>query len=184
MKIGKLIGSEENSIEYVISDNANSSRNMVQRVFGQSVVVKQDPFHVIQRLTEKIRDKAQRKFIAGELRKAVYVGGEKLGELRNPPEMLSEIKQVIQSIHQKDLSCSAKEWAGTVQNNLRHIELGDLYVKSNKFLEAGQSVQIVSTSQLESFHSQLKRLLDRCVSVPVGLRILDIFIFHVSMVKN
>jgi hypothetical protein len=82
-----------------------------------------------------------------------------------------------QPVSPKDLNCSKSEWRGTLQNNLEQIQLGDLYVESNNYEEGGgKSVRVLSTSQLEGFHSALKKLLARSVSAEVGLRILDVFI--------
>ncbi|KAG6953658.1 hypothetical protein JG687_00012266 [Phytophthora cactorum] len=41
----------------IISDNANAVRSLVNEVFGSAVSVRQDPFHVVQRFTEKVKDK-------------------------------------------------------------------------------------------------------------------------------
>ncbi|EGZ18408.1 hypothetical protein PHYSODRAFT_499664 [Phytophthora sojae] len=39
----------------VVSDDVTGVRNLVSRVFGDRVSTKQDPFHVIQRITEKVK---------------------------------------------------------------------------------------------------------------------------------
>lgn len=47
----------------LVSDNATAVRAMAHRVFGDDVAVKQDPFHIIQRLSEKVRDRGPRKLV-------------------------------------------------------------------------------------------------------------------------
>jgi hypothetical protein len=76
------------------------------------------------------------------------------------------------------------EWDGCIASNLAQIRLGDLFVDENQCTDAGGEVRIVSTSQLEAIHSKLQKLLDRIMSVEVGLRILDIFILQVRSLSK
>ncbi|OWY91341.1 hypothetical protein PHMEG_00040115, partial [Phytophthora megakarya] len=55
-----------------VCDHANSMRNLVNSVFGDGVTVKQDPFHVIQRMTEKVSDRDKKKWLAKSLSEASY----------------------------------------------------------------------------------------------------------------
>ncbi|RLN27278.1 hypothetical protein BBJ28_00026006 [Nothophytophthora sp. Chile5] len=56
----------------VVSDNASAVRNMVASAFEGAVSVKQDPFHVIERITEKITPTARSKCVSKELKTAIY----------------------------------------------------------------------------------------------------------------
>ncbi|OWY98481.1 hypothetical protein PHMEG_00030747 [Phytophthora megakarya] len=159
---------------YVISDNANSVRAMVQDVLGASVGVLQDPFHVIQRFTEKVKDKPVRKYLAKQLHEAIY---DIDGQLRVPSKITVRVEATSDAVLPKDVGCSDLEWHGTLNNNLQQIRRGDLEVATNTNNEGGgKSVRVLSTSQLEGFHSALKKLLARSVSAEVGLRILAVFI--------
>lgn len=48
-----------------------------------------------------------------------------------------------------------------------------MQIESNNYWEGGKAVKIVSTSQLEGFHSALKKLTAQSICVEVGTRILD-----------
>ncbi|ETO84361.1 hypothetical protein F444_01715 [Phytophthora nicotianae P1976] len=168
---GTEIGSK-----YVISDHANGIRNLVSSVFDSSVGVRQDPFHVIQRFTEKIKDQKVKKTLSKQLHNSMFSVD---GALREPTQMSSRFLNVVGSISSKDINCSESEWQGSVNSNLKKFERGNLYVEDNIYREGGgKDVRVVSTSQLEGFHSALKKMLARSVSANNGLRILDIFILQ------
>ena len=149
---------------------------MVNRVFGGRVVAKQDPFHVITRFTEKIKKPQFRHWLSSELSKALYVDGA--GELRQPQQMSKLLEEACANVSASDLNCSQDEWMGTLKSNIDQINRGDLFVTKNSYMEGDHSIKVVSTSQLESFHAKLKNLLDRNVSVTVGMRILDVCILQ------
>ncbi|OWY95657.1 hypothetical protein PHMEG_00034279 [Phytophthora megakarya] len=93
--------------------------------------------------------------------------------------MSKRFESVLHSVKRSDITCSEEEWQGSMASNLKQINRGDLYAPSNTFSEGGGGdVRIVSTSQLEGFHSALKKVLARSVSVDVGLRVLDFFILQ------
>ncbi|OWY92269.1 hypothetical protein PHMEG_00038798 [Phytophthora megakarya] len=83
-----------------------------------------------------------------------------------------QYRSVLSGVFPANILCKESEWT----ENLAQIQRGELHVKNNSFEEGGRSVRVVSTSQLEGFHSALKKLLTRNVSIDVGLRILDWFI--------
>ncbi|ETI44469.1 hypothetical protein F443_10826 [Phytophthora nicotianae P1569] len=166
----------ESGSKYVISDHANGIRNLVSSVFDSSVGVRQDPFHVIQRFTEKIKDQKVKKTLSKQLHDSMFSVD---GALREPTQMSSRFLNVVGSISSEDINCSESEWQGSVNSNLKKFERGDLYVEDNIYREGGgKDVRVVSTSQLEGFHSALKKMLARSVSANNGLRILDIFILQ------
>ncbi|RLN91884.1 hypothetical protein BBJ28_00026613 [Nothophytophthora sp. Chile5] len=165
--------SDPNNPVYIVSDNAQAIRNMVDSVLGGSVSVKQDPFHVMQRIAEKIKASAHRKAIYKKLKAAMYVV---TGELRNPKDMTANLRAAMSTVKPTDVSCSHAEWNGCVESNLKQIERGDVFVEHNSYEEAGEKASVVSTSELDGFHSALKRLLSRSVAADVGLRLLDVFI--------
>ncbi|ETL48820.1 hypothetical protein L916_01609 [Phytophthora nicotianae] len=166
----------ESGSKYVISDHANGIRNLVSNVFDSSVGVRQDPFHVIQRFTENIKDQKVKKTLSKQLHDAMFSVD---GALREPTQMSSRFLNVVGSISSEGINCSESEWQGSVNSNLKQIERGDLYVEDNIYREGGgKDVRVVSTSQLEGFHSALNKMLARSVSADIGLRILDIFILQ------
>ncbi|ETP53440.1 hypothetical protein F442_01654 [Phytophthora nicotianae P10297] len=166
----------ESGSKYVISDHANGIRNLVSNVFDSSVGVRQDPFHVIQRFTENIKDQKVKKTLSKQLHDAMVSVD---GALREPTQMSSRFLNVVGSISSEGINCSESEWQGSVNSNLKQIERGDLYLEDNIYREGGgKDVRVVSTSQLEGFHSALNKMLARSVSADIGLRILDIFILQ------
>ncbi|KAE9268971.1 hypothetical protein PF001_g29432 [Phytophthora fragariae] len=161
---------------FLVSDNANAIRSLAADVYGEAANVRQDPFHVVQRFTEKVKGKAEKKLLSKKLHDAMYNVD---GELRPPEEMAARFANALQEVSITDISCTEHEWRGSVDSNLKQIKRGDLYVKSNVFSEGGgKDVRIVSTSQLEGIHSALKKILARSVSAEVGLRILDLYILQ------
>jgi hypothetical protein len=82
------------------------------------------------------------------------------------------------------ISVKQSEWDGCIASNLAQIRLGDLFVDENQYTYTGGEVRIVSKSQLEAIHSKPRKLLDRILSVEVGLRILDIFILQVRSLSK
>jgi hypothetical protein len=73
-----------------VCDNAKANRALVERVFGSAVVVKQDPFHVIARFTEKVRDSAKKKWLAVQRSAAIY----DLQRNLRPPRRMRRSRQV------------------------------------------------------------------------------------------
>jgi len=80
---------EDTTSRYIVSDNANNVRTMVNDVFEGLVSVRQDPFHVVQRFTEKQRDRGVKKRFSQQLHEAIY---DVDGEVRAPAEMASRLE--------------------------------------------------------------------------------------------
>ncbi|KAG1700106.1 hypothetical protein DVH05_011918 [Phytophthora capsici] len=159
---------------FLISDNATAVRDFVGDVFGDSVAVKQDPFHVIQRFAEKVKHKTLGKKLRKDLSSALYDVDR---ELRQPVDMESNVRSVLANVPVSEITCDLTKWNNCIESNIAQIKRGDLYVADNIYKEGGgPPVRIVSTSQLEGFHSALKKLLAREVRAELGLRILDVFI--------
>ncbi|POM79051.1 LOW QUALITY PROTEIN: Hypothetical protein PHPALM_3343 [Phytophthora palmivora] len=145
----------------VVSDNANAVRNLVNDVFDGEVKTKQDPFHVMQRFSEKIKHKGKRKSFYKKMQKALH---SVEGQLRNPDDMADRLREIVKNVNPDELSCSQKEWSGCLNSKLKQIACEDLYMHENTHVEGGTSVSLVSTSQLEGFHFALKRLLNKQIS--------------------
>ncbi|EGZ15554.1 hypothetical protein PHYSODRAFT_505831 [Phytophthora sojae] len=156
-------------------------RSLINKLFGDSVAVKQDPFHVIQRLTEKCSDQAQRGWLAKRLLAAIYDVERKI---RSPSATAEKFAEAASSVPTSSIRVSTSEWEGCVNSNLEQIRQGDLFVEESDYSEGGSTVRVVSTSQLEAIHSKLRKLLDRALSIEVGLRILDIFLLQVSFLAG
>jgi hypothetical protein len=127
---------EDEGTIYLVSDNANGVRNMVQNTFGESVHVKQDPFHVMMRVKEKLADKAKKKWISKELMGAIYTVDRKP---RPPEEKKAKYRRVADLVSTKDLSSSEATWRGCIDSNAAQILLGDLFVENNDYAEAHTS---------------------------------------------
>lgn len=108
--------------------------------------------------------------------------------MRPPSEIELLFSSVVNGILRGNISCTEKEWNGTCKSNLEQIKRGELYVSSNTYQEGGRSVRVVSTSQLEGFHSSLKKLLTQNVSIDVayesltGLSLNTIYLLGPSLV--
>ncbi|KAE9262583.1 hypothetical protein PF001_g32002, partial [Phytophthora fragariae] len=76
----------------LVSDNANAVRTMVASVFDGVITVKQDPFHLIDRVSAKLVSKPKQKWLKKELRSALYDVDR---QLRPPDEMEIEFKKVV-----------------------------------------------------------------------------------------
>eukprot|EP00644_Phytophthora_capsici_P000824 jgi/Phyca11/109320/e_gw1.16.118.1 len=171
----------QNEVGQIVGKGLTSSENhedLVTSVFGDSVKTKQDLFHVIQRFTEKIADKPQRKSLAKDLSSALY---DVSGNIRTPEEVATRFNTVLQGVDVSSVRVNASTWQNCISVNLEQIRNGDLYVEDNEYMDNGKRVRVVSTSQLEGLHSKLRKLLDRIVSIEVGMRILDIFLLKVRL---
>lgn len=156
-----------------MTDNAGALRKMVDSVFGSLASVRQDPFHVIQRFVEKIKNKGKRKVLASLLFPAIYTVDR---QLREPAEMEANMRHCIENVLMKDLACSPADWADCTASNMAKVASGNLFEAENTMSEGGVEYAEVSTSQLDSFHATLKKLIGRNVSLEVGLHVLDIHI--------
>ncbi|EGZ09030.1 hypothetical protein PHYSODRAFT_389921, partial [Phytophthora sojae] len=102
----KLLLLIQNEVRQIVgrrltSDNANGVRGMVQHTFGGRVDVKQDPFHVMMRVKEKLASAAKKKWISKELMSAMYTVERRL---RPPEEMEKEFRRVASLVSPSDLS--------------------------------------------------------------------------------
>ncbi|OWZ15948.1 LOW QUALITY PROTEIN: hypothetical protein PHMEG_00010323 [Phytophthora megakarya] len=97
---------------------------MVHRDFGDSVTTKQDPCHVMQRITDKVKV-SKRKWVKKELKSAMYTVDR---ELRPANEVETSFRRVVESVALNDVSCSANEWRGCYESSLAQIRRGDLFV--------------------------------------------------------
>ncbi|KAG6941833.1 hypothetical protein JG688_00018455 [Phytophthora aleatoria] len=156
-----------------ITDNANGTRGLIEKVFSGAVACKQDPFHVIQRFSEKIKDHARRKWLSIELSSVIYMVDR---TIRPPEEMAERLSSVLGNIAVSSLNAKALEWQGYISSNLNQIRMGDVFVDETDYSENGCTVRVLSTSQLETVYSKLRKLLDRVVSYEMGLRVLGIFL--------
>ncbi|EGZ18586.1 hypothetical protein PHYSODRAFT_502857 [Phytophthora sojae] len=180
----------QNEIGQVVARGLTRSENheeteailhLIKKLFGDSVAVKQDPFHVIQRLAETISDQAQRGWLAKRLSAAIYDVERKI---LSPSATAENFAEAASSVPTSSIRVSTSEWEGCVNSNLEQIRQGDLFVEGSDYSEGGSTVRVVSTSQLEAIHSKLRKLLDRVLSIEVGLRILDIFLLQVSFLAG
>ncbi|KAE9167752.1 hypothetical protein PF002_g30798, partial [Phytophthora fragariae] len=153
---------------------AGATDNVTRRRQKREALQK-DPFHVIQRLTEKISDQAQRGSLSKRLSKAIY---DVERNIRSPSTTAEMFATAISSVPASSIRVSSSEWEGCVNSNLEQIRQGDLFVEESDYNEGGSTVRVVSTSQLEAIHSKLRKLLDRVLSIEVGLRILDVFLLQ------
>ncbi|OWZ13468.1 hypothetical protein PHMEG_00013197 [Phytophthora megakarya] len=89
-------------------------------------------------------------------------------KLRPPEEMEAAFRRVTSLISPQDLSCTEAIWNGCVESNATQIRNGDMFVECNHYAEAHTTTRVVATSQLDGFHSGLKKFLNRSLSVEVG----------------
>ncbi|KAF1785396.1 hypothetical protein GQ600_5397 [Phytophthora cactorum] len=169
--VASKLAAEPSASLVCITDNANGTRGLIEKVFSGAVTCKQDPFHVIQRFSEEIKDEARRKWLSIQLSSAIYKVDR---TIRLPEEMAERFSSVLGKIAVSSLNDKEPEWQGCISSNLNQIRMGDLFVDEADYSENGCTVRVLSTSQLEAVHSKLRKLLDRVVSYEMGLRVLDI----------
>eukprot|EP00644_Phytophthora_capsici_P002526 jgi/Phyca11/105902/e_gw1.11.669.1 len=119
-----------------------------------------------------------RSLITSDLSSALYGVS---GNIRTPEEVATRFNTVLQGVDVSSARVNASTWQNCISVNLEQIRNGDLYVEDNEYMDNGKRVRVVSTSQLEGLHSKLRKLLDRIVSIEVGMRILDIFLLKVRL---
>ncbi|ETP14546.1 hypothetical protein F441_10528, partial [Phytophthora nicotianae CJ01A1] len=136
-----------------VCDNANANRNLIERVFGDGVEIKQDPFHVNTRFTDKVSDSSTKRWLAGQLSAAIY---DVQRNLRPPEDCEHWLAATLKALDPTAISVKQSEWEGCVASNLAQVRRGDLYVAENQYTEAGGEVRVISTSQLEAIHSKLR----------------------------
>lgn len=111
-----------------------------------------------------MKEPSERKALAKHLSKALYDVERKL---RPPEDMAKQFLTVLQSVSNSSVR-NISEWTNSIQSNLQQIRSRDQYVSDCEYLERGEKIRVVSTSQLEAIHSKLRKLLDRvglgCVS--------------------
>ncbi|ETP31117.1 hypothetical protein F442_19991 [Phytophthora nicotianae P10297] len=142
-------GGEE---QFVVSDNANAVRSMVSDVFGAGVGVRQDLFHVVQRFTEKVKDKVEKTLLAKRLHDSIY---DVDGCLRSPAQMSERIKEAVGSVSSRHLNCSDHEWMGTLNNNLE--QWGQLFETAR----VDSAMLEVNLHQSHQHSRNIKELLSR-----------------------
>ncbi|OWZ09284.1 hypothetical protein PHMEG_00018034 [Phytophthora megakarya] len=87
---------------YVVSDNSTAVKTMVNDVFDKRVSVKQDPFHVIQRISEKLKS-PRKKQVCKALKDAMNTVDRKLIP---PEEMTAHFRTVISTVRVSDICCT------------------------------------------------------------------------------
>lgn len=85
----------------VVCGNANDCRKMIERAFAAKVSVRQDPFHVTHRFTEKIKKTEIAKRLAMELRSVMYSAN---GELANSAVTKAGNRRVVESVDSQHVS--------------------------------------------------------------------------------
>ncbi|EGZ08753.1 hypothetical protein PHYSODRAFT_433757, partial [Phytophthora sojae] len=70
---------------------ANRTRSIIAKVSGDVIETKQDPFHVIQRITEKLADKAKQNSQANRLSMTLHNSGD----VRAPETMAERFQDVL-----------------------------------------------------------------------------------------
>ncbi|EGZ06568.1 hypothetical protein PHYSODRAFT_532249, partial [Phytophthora sojae] len=100
-------------------------------ILSDFVLVKQDPFHVIQRLTEKISDSVKRQWLSKRLSEGLY---DVEGKLRSPDVMERMFTAALATMNPSDIRVSSSEWEGCVKSNLEQIRTGDLFVETSTII--------------------------------------------------
>ncbi|ETP06436.1 hypothetical protein F441_17165 [Phytophthora nicotianae CJ01A1] len=106
-----------------VSDNASAVRKLIGKTYGNTVQVKQDPFHVITRVSEKVKSKPARKFLCKQLKEVMYDVNQ---ELRAPTDMETRLRDELSRIRIEELSCTEAESKGCIESNVQQIVRGDL----------------------------------------------------------
>ncbi|OWZ16831.1 hypothetical protein PHMEG_0009314 [Phytophthora megakarya] len=128
---------------YVVSDNATAVKTLVNDVFDKRVSVKQDPFHGIQRISEKLKS-PRKKQVCKTLKDVMYTVDRKL----RPPEEMAAIFRIL-------FGCRIfVAWRGYCESNIRQIELKDIYVDENTYSKGGRHFNTISRLELSLNETQ------------------------------
>jgi hypothetical protein len=164
----------------VVTDNPNSQRAAIMASCGEGVVeVKQDPIHMQWRHSEKLQQRLRKEFM-DKYSAALW---DNNGQLFPPNEMLPKVAALLSSYTEDQMSVPKSEWDATTVNSLEHIRSGELYpIGGNNFwVENGRTRKVVSTSAVEGVNRLVNKLINRDVSVVVGMRMLAFFVAQVNI---
>ncbi|KAI9091559.1 hypothetical protein DFS34DRAFT_324203 [Phlyctochytrium arcticum] len=162
----------------VVTDNIDNNKSLITGM-GPGYIAKQDSFHVIQRITQKIKTPARFR-VQTELHNALYLPkvDKRRAEHRNPEEAAVLFQAACDRVDVSGLGEAAlKEWNGSVTNNVKLIRDGYVFAgESNTGLENGVEYSKLHTSGVESTNACLKVLTLRGLGYALAMRILIVFI--------
>ncbi|KAI9104611.1 hypothetical protein DFS34DRAFT_682487 [Phlyctochytrium arcticum] len=170
----------------VVTDHLNNTQAVIEEM-GEGYLAKQDPFHVIKRILDKVADKDIKKKLHRKLSRALYLPDDQDedldGEHRNAAEAAIAFQAACDDITSTEIGQrSLSEWNGTVGNNVGLIRDGYLQSPgSNVLIENGVTYKLLHTSGVESTNALLKSLVARRVSYKVGVRILHFFVVEKNL---
>lgn len=155
---------------------------MIEQLSGPELQlpVKQDPFHVIQWFTSKVKCE-KTKSLASDLSDAIYRLDHELHELTIVAE---RVEAVLRSVPEALVSASILKWDGSMASNLEQNRSRDMSAQSNSYIEGGHTVKVVSTSQVEGFKSQRSTIQDACVRRLEFFRSMHLIPFEVERARD
>ncbi|KAI9104027.1 hypothetical protein DFS34DRAFT_668880 [Phlyctochytrium arcticum] len=157
------------------------------KVLGPHYKPKQDPFHLFQRINEKISGKGVTSSISNKLREALYYTE---GELKEHTQAAKDFKAACNTVVRADLnqgSDARKEWQGSVKNKTFLIANGFVSMDSRNNFHYKQDTQwkLLHSSGVESTNNLLSQLSKRKMGPKSAVRILYCFVVAlVSRIPN
>lgn len=91
---------------FAVSENTNAVRNMLQHVC-RGFIVKQDPFHVVQYLSEKIESSQLKIRMSNNMKNFMYSVDR---QLRDSEDMDERLEHLRKKVSLSDLAGSETEW--------------------------------------------------------------------------
>ncbi|ETK94828.1 hypothetical protein L915_02180 [Phytophthora nicotianae] len=108
------MGNASDGPRICVCDNANANRNLIERVFGDGVEIKQEPFYVITRFTGNVSDSSTKRWLAGQLSAAIY---DVKRNLRPPEDCKHRLAATLKALDPTAISVKQSEWEGCVASN-------------------------------------------------------------------
>ncbi|KAI9088535.1 hypothetical protein DFS34DRAFT_675979 [Phlyctochytrium arcticum] len=156
----------------------SEAHGIIPREAGPIIVPKQDPFHLFQRINEKISGKGVTSSISNKLREALYYTE---GELKEHTQAAKDFKAACNTVVRADLnqgSDARKEWQGSVKNKTFLIANGFVSMDSRNNFHYKQDTQwkLLHSSGVESTNNLLSQLSKRKMGPKSAVRILYCFV--------
>ncbi|KAI9104883.1 hypothetical protein DFS34DRAFT_663914 [Phlyctochytrium arcticum] len=165
----------------VVCDQVTRDKKII-KAMGPHYKPKQDPFHLFQRINEKISGKGVTSSISNKIREALYyTEGELKGELKEHTQAAKDFKAACNTVVRADLNQGSdawREWQGSVKNNTFLIANGfaSMDGRINLHYEQDTHWKLLHSSGVESTNNLLSQLSKRKMGPKLAVWILYCFV--------
>ncbi|KAF1785598.1 hypothetical protein GQ600_23726 [Phytophthora cactorum] len=118
--IASKLTAEPSASRVCISDNANGTRGLIEKISAERWHASRIPFTSFKDLPRKIKDQARRKWLSMELSSVIYKADR---TIRPTEEMAERFSSVLGKIASSSLNVKEPEWQGCISSNLNQIRM-------------------------------------------------------------